>query len=163
MKTAALVLLPLLVACGGPTSSTTSDGAELSSAPTPFALQFAGTYLGKGPLSRLDLRPDGSYLATLPSGVEGGHFWAARVKALPLELHLRGRSRLAATVAAYDGRLHTGDTVLQLQRPATSDEELCDGSGGAWTDDDADPQTGLYCICPAPGAFIPAGGGCVSP
>jgi hypothetical protein len=68
-------------------------------------------------------------------------------------------------IDAYDGKLRVdrdgSETALQLARPATSDEELCDSTRGQWTDDDPDPQSGLYCICATPASFIPASGGCV--
>ena len=53
------------------------------------------------------------------------------------------------------------EQTLRLLRPQASDEELCDSTGGKWTDDDPDPATGLYCICRAGTGFIPSSGGCV--
>jgi hypothetical protein len=41
------------------------------------------------------------------------------------------------------------------------DESDCDTSGGAWTDDEPDARTGLFCVCPAGHAYIPSAGGCV--
>ena len=161
--TAALLLLfPLLTACGGSDQSAAADQAALSGTPTAFALQFAGTYLGSGTLSRLELHPDGTFVARHAGGTERAHFAVARGKTLPLALHLGGRLALDAEIGAYDGVLHVGGQQLKLQRPARSDEDLCDGSGGKWTDDDPDPRTGLYCVCPAPAAFIPAAGGCIA-
>jgi hypothetical protein len=44
---------------------------------------------------------------------------------------------------------------------ASGDESMCDATGGAWSDDDADPKTGLFCGCAAKLSFIPSLGGCV--
>jgi hypothetical protein len=163
MKTP-LVLLPLLAAaCGGAAPLADSDQSDLVGAPAAFALQFAGTYLGDGALTRLELQADGTYLATRDGRSERGRFFVAHQKALPLALFLARPLAHQAAITAYDGRLHMGDQLLVLQRPSASDEDLCGASGGAWTDDDPDPLTGLYCVCRAPAAFIPARGGCVEP
>jgi hypothetical protein len=52
---------------------------------------------------------------------------------------------------------------LQATSVVGPNEALCDASGGAWTDDDPDPQTGLYCLCPSPRVYVPSAGGCVPP
>jgi hypothetical protein len=145
-----------LVACGGvdPTGVDESDSAI---PPSAFMLQFTGTYQGS---EQLELRPDG----TFATGAERGRFHAPPTRReLPLSIQLRGRQHTwTATIDAYDGKLHIARGVtLQLVRPATSDEELCDSTRGQWTDDDPDPATGLYCICLAPERFIPSLGGCV--
>jgi hypothetical protein len=167
VRDAATVVFVFLAACGGPLESSAQDDAvssalaplALSGAVAPFALQFSGTYLGSGSVSRLELRSDGRYVMTRNNHREQGHYSAARTRALPLSLRLGSRQ---ARVAAYDGTLELESERLKLRRPPQSDEELCDASKGQWTDDDADPKTGLYCICPGATAFIPASGGCVS-
>jgi hypothetical protein len=140
-----------LVACGGMDPGA-PEVDDLSAPPSPFVLQFSGTY--DGPAGQLALGRDGSYK------LDGkrGRFRASRSrKSLPLTLTLGHRT---ATIEAYDGTLHLDGTALQLERPTASDEDLCDATQGQWTDDDADPATGLYCICRG-GDFIPASGGCV--
>jgi hypothetical protein len=146
------------IACGRGTGA--AAAAEQESGPTPFAIQFTGTYLGPGALSRLVLNPDGSYEFQLGSAVVQGRYEIDPALFLPLAFQLDALD-LVARVTAYDGRLETELGVLQLNRPATADGLLCDTSGGRWTDDDPDPKTGLYCVCAASDLFIPARGGCV--
>ncbi|HUJ25099.1 MAG TPA: hypothetical protein VLW85_03715 [Myxococcales bacterium] len=149
--TRALLCLAL-AACGG-VDPDAPEEADVAAAPTAFVLQFTGTYSGG---STLVLGRDGGYKL---DGARG-HFRATGAgKSLPLTLAI---GRRKAVIAAYDGKLRFGDEALQLERPAASDEDLCDSTGGKWTDDDADPATGLYCICPAATHFIPASGGCTT-
>ena len=146
----AALLCCALLACGGvdPDAAGEADATALS----PFTMQFTGGYVGS---YKLLLRRDGTYQL----GSEHGRFRAPRAqKSLPLALQLGART---ATIEAYDGKLHVGADTLQLQRPPYADEDLCDSTHGRWTDDDADPATGLYCICPPREHFIPASGGCV--
>lgn len=166
MRCQMLLSLLLVSACGAASSDVEADDAALAAPPTPFALQFVGTYQGAPPLVRLSLRRDGSFLALTDSGAEQGRvFSSPSSRALPLELRFRGKGRWTAVIEAYDGRLRVSrgadEQVLQLIRPQVSDEELCDSTGGSWTDDDADPATGLYCLCAAGSSFIPAEGGCL--
>jgi hypothetical protein len=53
-----------------------------------------------------------------------------------------------------------GKTEVLTSTFAAGGESVCDDSGGHWTDDDADPATGLFCLCDAPSQFIPSLGGC---
>src|SRR5437868_13631478 len=98
---AAVVLLSLASACGGAAPLTSADEADLSIPPSVFALQFTGTYLGQGPIARLELRPDGSYLATRDGRSERGRYAAGRVRTLPLKLHLVGPAKVPAEVTGY--------------------------------------------------------------
>jgi len=164
MRCQILLSLLLVSACGAASSDVEADEAALAAPPAPFALQFTGTY--QDALLRLTLRRDGSFLAVTDSGAEHGRFYSSPAsRTLPLELRFRGKGRWTAVIEAYDGRLRVlrgaDEQVLQLLRPQTSDEELCDRTGGRWTDDDADPATGLYCVCAAGSSFVPAEGGCV--
>jgi hypothetical protein len=61
----------------------------------------------------------------------------------------------------YEGDVdhHGVKATLDATFPAGG-EDMCDDSGGSWTDDDPDPATGLYCVCEAPKSFIPSLGGC---
>jgi hypothetical protein len=147
----ATFLLVSMFACGG-SADLSSDDADASRPPTPFVLQFSGTYLGSS--TNLVLHTDGRYQLE-PGG--WGRVSASRRTSLPLVMHLGAHT---AEVTAYDGALMLDGERLVLQRPKASDEELCDSSGGKWTDDDPDPKTGLYCVCPAGTAFIPAKNGC---
>ncbi len=72
----------LLAACGGPdlNDPTAASADDLSSAPTPFALQFSGAYLGSGSVSRLELHPDGSCEIERGSTVARGRWTAGRGK-----------------------------------------------------------------------------------
>ena len=148
--TRALLCL-LLAACGGVDPGAAGDD-DVSAAPSPFVLQFTGRYDGS---STLVLMRDGTFLL---DGERGRFRSPPSRRSLPITLSLGKRK---AVIAAYDGRLRLGTETLRLARPTTSDEELCDATAGQWTDDDADPATGLYCVCPAGAHFIPSSGGCV--
>ena len=169
-----LALLLVAPAClgAGPAAGVADDGSASAgaTAPTPFALQFVGAYeaLGvpAGALRWLALQRDGSYeaLAQGSSSVEAGAFVAAPALALPLTL-TSGQGAWTASITAYDGALYiqragVTSTLLAVS-PVGPSEALCDATEGEWTDDDADPSTGLYCVCPAPSAYIPSVGGCV--
>ncbi len=147
----------LLASCGGAQVS-----AQRDAAPSAFATQFSGTYLGPTDFAALELNRDGTYVAVRAGKVLHGRFTTDATRTLPLSISFAAPLAEVGTVTGYDGRLVIGGSLLNLQRPATSDEELCDNTGGGWTDDDADPLTGLYCICPSPDLFIPASGGCVA-
>ena len=155
----ALLFVSIAAACGGEPEAS-SDAAELAPAPTAFALQFTGSYLGAGAFTRLVLHPDGGWTGQRGGRSLRGRYLASTPRALPLTFQLTGAATLRCEVAAYDGRLQCGREALRLQRPATSDEDLCASTGGRWTDDDPDPATGLYCVCGAGLAFLPAAGGC---
>src|SRR5262249_11765547 len=55
-----------------------------------------------------------------------------------------------------------GGTVTLTSDFALIGEDACDKSGGQFTDDDADPKTGLFCVCPAPKVWLHASGGCTA-
>lgn len=148
----------LFVAACGASGPDGAEEADVSLPPSPFTLQFIGKY--QGPLRALELRRDGTF--TAPGGERGRFYGPPARRQLPLQILLRSRKRSRmAVIDAYDGKLRAGEETLQLVRPRQADEDLCDASGGLWTDDDPDPATGLYCIC-SPGTwFIPSSGGCV--
>jgi hypothetical protein len=156
----------LIAACGGMEGGDEAQALEVAAAaPSPFTLQFTGRYEGT---EVIELRRDGSYVAITGAGCEQGRFSSVPAqRTLPLELRLRPHGRAwKAVVDAYDGKLRLlrggAPKTLQLSRPPKSDEELCDSTQGRWTDDDPDPATGLYCVCPAGTVFIPGKGGCVN-
>jgi hypothetical protein len=148
-----------VAACGAPGP----DGAEAADAslpPSAFTLQFTGRYQGAPPLAALELRRDGTFAAA--DGEQGRFYSPPGRRKLPLQILLRSRERSwTAVVDAYDGKLRTAEETLLLARPQQADEDLCDSTGGHWTDDDADPATGLYCVCGPGSWFIPSSGGCV--
>jgi hypothetical protein len=155
-----------LAACGAAEGGDEAQALEAApAAPSPFTVQFTGRYEGA---EVIELRRDGSYVAITAAGCEQGRFSSPPAQhTLPLELRLRTHGRAwKAVVDAYDGKLRLlrggPAKTLQLSRPPKSDEELCDSTHGVWRDDDPDPATGLYCVCPAGTAFIPGKGGCVS-
>ena len=165
MRGALCTFFLLAAACGGVEAGDEAEALEVAAAaPGPFTLQFIGRYEGT---QVIDLKRDGTYLAITASGCEQGRFTSAPSQhTLPLEIRLRAHGRTSkATVLAFDGKLRVArggpPETLQLLRPQKSDEELCDATHGQWTDDDPDPATGLYCVCPAGTAFIPAQGGCM--
>jgi hypothetical protein len=162
-----LFILPCvaMAACGDVGGQDEAEALAMdAAAPGPFTLQFTGRYEGA---EVIELRRDGSYVAITSAGCEQGRFSTQpSQRKLPLELRLHTRGRVwKAVVDAYDGKLRavhgSSSESLQLERPHTSDEELCDATHGQWTDDDPDPATGLYCVCPAATSFIPSQGGCV--
>jgi hypothetical protein len=168
MQRSVVVILSCLAAaaCGAVEGGDEAQALETAAAaPSPFTLQFTGRYEGA---EVIELRRDGTYVAITKAGCEQGRFSSAPAqRTLPLEIRLRPHGRAwKAVVDAYDGRLRLlrggAPETLQLLRPQKSDEELCDATHGRWTDDDPDPATGLYCVCPAGTSFIPGKGGCMS-
>jgi hypothetical protein len=157
----------IAAACGVPDGADATEEADSAVPPSAFTAQFIGRYQGSLPLASLDLRRDGTFTQVTSSGIGTGRFRAAPGRrTLPLEIRLRSRGHeWKALVRAYDATLHViregSEQTLRLVRPQASDEELCDSTGGRWTDDDPDPATGLYCVCPAGRRFIPSSGGCV--
>jgi hypothetical protein len=154
-----------IAACGSVPGGDEAEALQAApAAPSPFTLQFTGRYEGA---EVIELRRDGSYVAITSGGCEQGRFSSTPAqRTLPLEIRLRTHGRAwKAVVDAYDGKLRLlrsgAPQTLQLSRPQKSDEELCDSTHGRWTDDDPDPATGLYCVCPAGKTFIPGKGGCV--
>jgi hypothetical protein len=151
--------------CGGDGNDCAVADLDSSRAhpPAPFAMQFSGTYLGAGDsAARLELHTDGSYLVERAGEESHGYYSASRVTSLPLALTLKGRLGGVAQITAFDGLLLFDGETLSLRRPSASDEELCDATGGHWTDDDPDPKSGLYCICADGKSFVPSAGGCLA-
>jgi hypothetical protein len=163
-----------LSSCGSPAdpAETAATSDALSVGESPFALQFAGTYRNPSPhfgsLESLTFDRSGSYSAQI-----AGHWLPERGvvrvgpgTTLPLTFHLfGGHEQWSATVQDYDRVLHVERNGASAALPADGvvgpDETLCDESGGMWTDDDVDPRTGLYCVCPPGEVYFPSGGGCL--
>ena len=167
---AAVVLL--LVGCGAPPvgsdgSDTSAEEALSSQALSAFTLQYAGLYAGsdtsRAALKSISLRPDGTYVALWVDGTrEKGHFsgGTAKVDPLPLTLHA-GPHAWTASVQALAGKITVGTQVL-LVHGGVQSEAACDATHGRWTDDDPDPTSGLFCICPSPDVLVWSAGGCVT-
>ena len=168
-----------LAACASAPADRTERGASLApEPPDPFALQYAGSYVpdaldpkrARGaPPVQIDLLPSGAFRLSWRGRLCEEGLWATGRNAhtLPLEVRLAGESGMALfTIGTYDGsaRLVFGGAVLALHALCTvgPNESVCDASGGAWTDDDADAATGLYCLCAHDEAYVPSRGGCVS-
>ena len=162
-----------LASCGTAADAleTPSTSDALPIAESPFALQFAGTYRNPaasfGSIESLTLDRSGGYFAKVAGRwlPETGTVSVGAETTLPLTFHLfDGHQRWTATVRDYDYLLHIerdgAGAVLAADGIVGPDETLCDESGGMWTDDDVDPRTGLYCLCPPGEVYLPSAGGC---
>ncbi len=182
---AALAGTSAVAGCAAPTdtssdgdTSTTADELK-SRAPLPFVLQFVGTYedasASAGSVRKLTLTRTGRYTAWIAgqSRIEHGVFfgqshYTADPSINTIKMVTAGLA-WTATIEGYTSKLlvtRSGNaTHLTATTTVGPNESLCDASGGAWADDDADPTTGLYCACPVnltpPEAYIPSAGGCV--
>jgi hypothetical protein len=176
MKRASLLLILACAACGGAADDagnvSTNDEA-LGSAHPPIAqvLQFVGAYTGDGHVQSLELRRNGTFVAHI-DGVrktgkfEGPHAASATNGPVGLALLTHGEVFHATIPAEWSEYQHIdvtrGGATETLASPwKAGTESMCDDTGGAWTDDDPDPDTGLYCLCASPKAYIPSLGGCV--
>jgi hypothetical protein len=134
-----------------------------------FTLQFVGKYAAAsgsaGSLSSVQIRRDGSYTAVFASGtIERGTIDVDPTnKQLPLTFTFSGNGHpWTGSVQNYsDQSMHVGSQALQATTLVGPSETLCDQSGGAWTDDETDPTTGLFCVCGSGTFYIPSLGGCV--
>lgn len=175
MRPALLCIFTALAACssaGTPAPSTLSG-----TRPGPLLMQYVGEYdaTGASGLSQLTLHVDRNLEATISGGTTAGTFVAAgtsganQVRAMfvdpdgnasaatfgPLPSSAGGPSRAEVELAGFLGN---GTLVAPW---VGGDESMCRASGGQWTDDDADPSTGLYCTCPSANLYLPSRGGCV--
>ena len=165
-----------VAACGGaadgsePSAATSED--LVTHAPVPFGLQFVGDYADAaavtGAISRLELHRNGTYTAHFQGQTrsERGAFVGPAHPVIPYVFRLIARGHSwTATVTGYNAALTIARSGLTSVAVAAGtvgpNEGLCDASGGSWTDDDPDPATGLYCVCPAPLVYISSAGGCV--
>jgi hypothetical protein len=168
-----------LVACGGAGSAESegSSGAteeELAArAPIPFVLQYVGEYDGdgSGDFDWVVLRRNGTFAASIDGRVERGSYVGPKAPASPLKVVFVAHGDTFSAIVADDyaqrpprstlAITHYGRSEKVTSAFAASDENMCDSSGGSWTDDDADPKTGLFCVCPGRKVYIPSLGGCV--
>lgn len=164
-----------LAACGGSVADdgTSSGDDELrAAAPSPFALQYVGAYApdpgSTTAVARVVLERDGHYTMVFAGRrPEHGSWHASRTaKALALGMVLVTRGQLTSMrIDTYDGHatlVRNGETTaLHATETVGPNETLCDDSGGSWADDDADPATGLFCLCATGRFYVPSEGGCV--
>ncbi len=166
-----------LVACGASSNDGTSTTEEDLSRkkPIPFVLQYVGDYEGNdsGRVDYILLNRDGTWVGSIDGWTKHGTFYGPTKVPSPL---MPPALVLVTTGLRIDAQIDPGvgwapnDTMRvtfngytqTLTAPwASGNEAICDATHGAWTDDDADPKTGLFCICPAHQSFIPSMGGCV--
>lgn len=156
----------------GTTDSTTSE--ELSAkAPIPYVLQWVGRYDGdgSGDVETITLRRTGTFAAKINGTVHTGRFMGpGKPGQWPLVIAFVSKGDyFTGTIDQWaDG---TGHAVMKIKHGASvhtvtapwlaPSESACDATKGAWTDDDVDPTTGLYCVCPAGDHWVPSAGGCV--
>ena len=162
--------------CGSPSnvdeSSTNAAAEDVSTAahpPIPYVLQYVGEYDGdgNGQFDRIEIRRDGTFIASVKGTRETGRYEGPRAPQDPLKIAfiLRGDSFAGTIYSTWNDHQKLDMTRAHLTETLTSPwsaggEDVCDDSGGTWTDDDPDPATGLYCVCPTPKVYIPSMGGC---
>jgi hypothetical protein len=139
--------------------------------PVPFLLQFADTYDVTQPsstnLATLALSTDGTYLATMNDGtIESGVYTSYGQPTLPFDFALTsGTNWWTARITTYAGPLAItrdgASDVATPEDPVGPNESICDSSGGQWSDDETDPATGLFCLCPSGQSYVPSQGGCI--
>lgn len=170
-----VALAASLVGCSGGAGD---DGASASAgeealrgsahAPIPQVLQYVGGYTGQGSFSALELRRDGTFVATIAGARETGRFEGPKApsKALKIVFIARGDSFTATIPDGWTEKQSLIVTRRGASETLTSPwpagtETMCDDTQGHWSDDDVDPATGLFCVCDAPRSYIPSQGGCV--
>jgi hypothetical protein len=171
------VVTPLGCSSADTTSETASSEEDLTVAsgtthpPTAFLLQYIGTYHSdrEGEFDALDLRRDGSFIATVDGQRKTGRYEGPSRPTKPLKIAfiLHGDSFTGTITGDWNtvqhltiGRGATEEVLTSSWRAGA--EDLCDDSGGTWLDDDPDPETGLYCRCPSTKEYIPSAGGCTN-
>jgi len=138
-------------------------------------MQYVGEYdlVGSGSLTQLTLHVDGTFEASVAGHTTTGTFLAvgaetaAEVQALLVTADTGSTATfqgtpLSAGPSRYQVNVEGGLGRASLAAPwVAGDESECRATGGAWTDDDPNPATGLYCRCPAADLYLPSRGGCV--
>ncbi len=167
-----VALLGTIALAGCSVESTGQDEADLTTwSPSPFSLQFVGTYVSSGPgdVASITLKRNGKYAVVKHDGTKESGIWrtSKSVMDIPLQITFVTKGlQFKGTIPSYDGTLHlTGKGRNEIATATTAvgpNESVCDDSGGTWTDDDSGPG-GLFCVCDdlAKPHWIPALGGCV--
>jgi hypothetical protein len=170
----ALPFVAVLASCSSASPEATAHTDEDLSAkkPIPYVLQYGGDYEsgeGAGHVDYLLLKRDGRWVGSIDGRTKTGVYYGpnAPPASLPLKLAFvtKGLS-FTADIGAWAPyqtmTVHYAGTTQTLTASwKNGSEDICDGSHGSWTDDDADPATGLFCVCPAHEVYIPSLGGCV--
>jgi hypothetical protein len=164
--------LLLTGACSGSAGTSAQPPAQ-AAPPSPFILQFTGTYedpqAPAGSIRWLRIDRDGTFEMMIQGAPapESGTMATSSLRQLPvtLELDAGALGTVTVTITDYDGVLHVtlnGQTsTLRATGAVGPSESLCDDTDGVWRDSDPDPATGLYCTCSAGNEYIPDQGGCV--
>jgi hypothetical protein len=175
---ALIAMLPLTAcAVSSSTAPTNEDLAatsedELSATrPIPYVMQYAGQYNGdgKGSFDWLVMRRTGTFVAGVDGMVKHGRYYGPRKPTDPLRIVFvtSGEHPWTGVITGWQANPRMTMTRNGVTEPVVAtfmntNEDMCTESGGEWTDDDADPVTGLFCICKAPTPdWIPSLGGCV--
>ena len=163
----------LLCACGDATQSSSDDEALKAKAPIPYVLQWVGEYDATSNVGDVDwviLRKTGTFAASVNGHVETGRFAGpSKPGQWPLKIaFITKGDYFTGTISQWNDA--NGYAVMSIDHYGTKQtvtapwksggETMCDDTGGSWTDDDADPKTGLYCVCPSTQKWIPSAGGC---
>jgi hypothetical protein len=174
-----LIVTTVITACGAsPDGSTPSAETEqdLSARkPIPFVLQYVGRYDGDGTghIDFVTLDRSGMLSISIDGHVHAGRFYgptdvpeSRETPTLKLDTssgHWSARVDDDAPWKDHDTLAITihGSTETLTAPWSSGREAMCDATRGSWTDDDADPATGLFCLCGAHRSFIPSLGGCV--
>ncbi len=170
-------LLLCLPACSSASPSAQSTAPEPVS-PDPVLMQYVGEYdaASAAGLTRLTLHVNGTFDGASDGSAVSGTFVASGAAGTTEAMaSLDGVDANASrvtfrTVTASTGPSRIEITVVGALGDATltapwlaGNENMCDATGGGWTDDDPDPSTGLFCVCSAEDLYLPSRGGCVSP
>ena len=166
-----MVLVAALLGCGsaGAVESTVSAATAANIAvPRARILQFSGTYYGDADgtsFDSIELRRDGTCAAVVEGVLREGRYEERPGDGPATVMLTLGAETLRIALATTWSARHQIAVVRSgvtetLSASTAGTEEVCETSGGAWRDDDADEATGLYCTCPTGKAYIPSAGGC---
>jgi hypothetical protein len=175
-----LVLFATVIsACGGsPDESATASSSEqdlTARKPIPYVLQYVGEYDGDGAghIDYVKLDRTGKLVISIDGRAHSGAFSGPSAVPDPRDtptLKLVTSSGQMTARVDSDAPWKDHDTLAVTIHGRTETltatwssgrEAMCDATQGSWTDDDADPATGLFCLCGAHRSFIPSLGGCV--
>jgi hypothetical protein len=148
------------------------DGCAYSTAPAvseprPYVLQYAATYYG-GPdntsFDWVELRRDGTFRAMVDGAAQEGRFDEEVGAGKEPQLRFAGDTEFAGALhadwaAGHKLSVSRNGVTEDLRTASVGGEEMCEATGGAWQDDDAD-NAGLYCTCGVGMKYIPSTGGC---
>lgn len=173
-------------------ASNSSEEALRATPPLPAFLQYVGEYDAdaSGHFDWIDFHANGRFEASVdgryatgaysaPSTWQSPAVLAFKVRAVdyyagihtswnggpvPAQVQIVVGTSKAAVVSTSPAAVDGSDPSMEVLRAPwiAGGESICDATSGSWTDDDADPSTGLFCLCPAPKAYIPSAGGCVA-